>query len=125
VHEATVNSSTPNAIPDVGQAVEYHWKRHKLAALPPGKDLVGYAVPIREFSEDKFTSQGAYQAIIVSGRVIYYDGFPDDSPQQWMFCFQTVYHLTLKKIFLVSCDAESVIPKMEVRDGYPHNEAND
>ena len=124
VHEATVNPSIPNLPPDVGNAVEYHWKRHKLSSLPPGKGSV-LLVPIRAFSEDKFTPQGAYQAILVAGRVGYYDGFPDDPLQQWSFCFQSVYHLTLTKIFLVSCDAELVIPQMKNRDGYPRNEAND
>lgn len=124
VHEATVNSSIPNVPPNAAQATEYHWKRHRVASLPPGKDLIGFAVPVRAFDSTKFTDQGAYQSLVVAGQVTYSDGFPDDSQQQWLFCFQSVYHLTLKRIFLVPCDPERVIPQMEKRDGFPQNEAN-
>jgi hypothetical protein len=125
VHEATVNSSVPNSKLDIKTAVEYGWKRHKLAPVPPGQDLFGLSVPVREFSEAKFTPQGAYQSILIAGRVTFGDGFPDDGQQEWPFCFQSVYHLVLKQLFFVPCDAGVVIPQMEDRDGYPNNEQND
>jgi hypothetical protein len=125
VHEATVNSASPNLKPDPRNAVEYHWKRSKLAPMPAGLDLFGLVVPVPDFSEQKFTPEGAYQAMLIAGRLTYSDGFPDDGQQEWPFCFQSVYHLALKKIFFVPCEAALVIPRMESRDGYPLNEESD
>ncbi len=123
VHEATMNSSTPNVEPNINNAVEYHWDRHKLAGAPPSPNFFGFTVPIREFSQDKFSPQGVYQAILVAGGVSYDDGFPEDGMQTWPLCFSSVYHLVLKEIFWVPCDAERLLPIMEKRDGYPNNEA--
>lgn len=125
VHEATMNTSRPNVAPNINEAVEYHWKRHKLTGLPPGPNFFGMKVPIREFSEDKFKPEGAYQAVLVAGRVRYDDGFANDGSQTWPFCFQSQYQTILKQIFLVPCDPDPVIPLMEKRDGYPNNEASD
>jgi hypothetical protein len=123
IHGVTSNATTPNLRPDT--TVESHWKRHKLYSLPPGNDLVGFKVPISKFSESKFTPEGAFQTIVVAGRVVYQDGFPDDGQQEWAFCFSSVYHLTLKQIFFQPCDPALFIPQMERVDGYPANEAND
>jgi hypothetical protein len=124
-HESTSNA-TRATIPEIASAVEYHWKRHKVAALPPGKGLFSFLVPVHAFSEDKFKpDEGTYQLILVAGKISYYDGFPDDDRQEWLFCFQSVYHLDLKRIVFVYCDPERVIPQMENRDGYPRNEAAD
>jgi hypothetical protein len=122
VHEATVNLSVPNSKPDIQTAVEAAWKRHSLAPLPPGQDLFAIQVPVREFSESRFTSQGAYQTVLIAGRITYNDGFPDDSQQEWPFCFQSVLNL---KLFFAPCDARLVIPQMEARDGYPRNGQTD
>lgn len=124
VHEATMNLSTPNIEANIFDAVEYHWKRHRLSGIPPSINFMGLMVPAPQFSEDKFTPQGAYQAVVVAGSVSYSDGFPDDGPQTWPFCFGSVYHLTLKQIFLVPCDPGLVIPQMENHDGYPSHEAS-
>jgi hypothetical protein len=122
VHEATVNSSVPNVNPDISKSGEYYWQRHHLAPLPPGDDAFGLAVPVRAFDASKYTLDGVYQSILVAGQISYFDGFPDDGSQQWLFCFETVYHLILKQIFVVPCEPEKVIPQMENRDGYPRNE---
>lgn len=96
-----------------------------MASLPPGKDLFSLLIPVRAFAEDKFKAEeGTYQLIFVAGKVAYYDGFPDDDTQEWPFCFQSVYHLALKRIVLAYCDPERVLPQMEKRDGYPNNEDN-
>jgi hypothetical protein len=71
VHEATVNSSIPNAPPNIATAVEYHWKRHKLSPMPPSNNAFGIQVPLREFAQDKYTTQGAYQGVLIAGRVFY------------------------------------------------------
>jgi hypothetical protein len=63
--------------------------------------------------------------MLVAGRVTYDDGFPDDGQQEWPFCYQTNYHVLLKQIVLVPCDAARWIPVLEKRDGYPRNEQND
>jgi hypothetical protein len=93
--------------------------------MPPSTNTFAIMVPVPQFSEDKFTAQGAYQQLIVAGRVPYDDGFPDDGPETSPFCFGSIYHLTFKQIIWVPCDPELVIPKMEHHDGYPGNEAND
>ena len=41
-HEATFNVSR-NVPPEIASATEYHWKRHKVASLPPGKRIVQFA----------------------------------------------------------------------------------
>jgi len=119
-HEATVNMPVLNVAPDIKDAVEFHWKSNR-GPISPGRNLVTLAIPTA-FSESKFTPQGAFQAILIAGTVTYEDGFADDGPQQWAFCFQSVYHLTLKKIFWVACDPTIVLPQMEKLDGYPNNE---
>jgi hypothetical protein len=101
--------------------VEYHWKRHKLSGSPPGVNFFGLKVPIPEFSQDKFKTEGAYQAVMVAGRVFYDDGFSNYRSQTW----PSQYHTILKQIFLVPCDPARVIPLLEKRDGYPNNEASD
>jgi hypothetical protein len=125
VHEATTNATIPNAEGNIYNSVEYHWKRHKFSLMPPSTNSFAIKAPVPQFSEDKFTVQGAYQQLIVAGRVSYDDGFPDDGPQTSPFCFGSQYHTMLKQIFLVPCDPELVIPKMENHDGYPGNEAKD
>jgi hypothetical protein len=66
----TMNLSKPNAEANVSDAMEYHWKRHKLSGLPPGVNLFGVKIPVREFSQDKFKPEGAYQVVVVAGRVL-------------------------------------------------------
>jgi hypothetical protein len=123
-HEANINV-THNAVPEIASAVEYHWKRTTVASLPPGKGLFSLLIPIRAFSADKFKpEEGTYQLIFVSGKMSYYDGFPDDDGQEWPFCFQGVYHLALKRIVLAYCNPGRVLPQMGKRDGYPNHEDN-
>jgi len=122
-HEATVNMSIANAAPNIKEAVEFHWKSTR-GQIPPGQNHVTLAIPVTAFSEAKFGPQGAYQAIFIAGRIKYEDGFPDDPLQKWSFCFQSVYHLTLKQLFWVSCDPSLILPQMEKLDGYPNNEQN-
>jgi len=118
-----MNSSAPNAELNINNAVEYHWKRHKLSGAPPVPNFFGFTIPIREFSQDKYTPEGVYQGILVAGGISYDDGFPADRTQTWPFCYASTYHLVLKQIFWVPCDAERLVPLMEQRDGYPNNEA--
>ena len=126
VHAATFNSQISNNFNlETGAPAELGWRRHSISPLPPGKDLITVAIPLPEFAEAKYTPQGVFQIILVVGRVAYGDGFPDDGAQEWPFCYQTVYHTSLKKIFLVSCDAAHWLPVLEKRDGYPNNEQRD
>jgi hypothetical protein len=87
VHEATIDSQVANSTLDIRTAAEYHWKRHKLGSMPPGNNIFELKIPIRHFLPDKYTPDGVFQAMLVAGRVEYYDGFPDDGPQLWTFCF--------------------------------------
>ena len=126
VHAATINSEISNRFtPESDTTSEFNWRRHLLSPLPPGKDLITLAVPIPNFSEFKYAPQGVYQLILFSGRVVYDDGFSDDGQQEWPFCYQTTYHVILKRIFLVPCSAARWIPVLERRDGYPRNEQTD
>jgi hypothetical protein len=126
VHAATFNSELSNKCdPETGTPAELGWRRHRISSLPPGKDLITVAIPLPEFAEAKYTPEGVFQIILVVGRVSYGDGFPDDGEQEWPFCYQSVYHTSLKKIFLIPCDAARWLPVLEKRDGYPNNEQRD
>jgi hypothetical protein len=126
VHAATLNSEISNNFNlETGTPVELGWRRHRISPLPPGKDLITIAIPLHEFAEARYTPKGVFQIILVVGRVAYGDGFPDDGEQEWLFCYQTVYHTSLRKIFLVPCDAAHWLPVLEKRDGYPNNEQGD
>lgn len=117
-HEATINMQIANSTPIVANAVESHWKATNGPA-PPGEKVITLAIPVPAFSESQFRPDGAYQAIFIAGRIGYRDGFPDDPAQEWNFCFQSVYHLVLKKLFWVACDPSVILPQMEKIDGFP------
>jgi hypothetical protein len=126
IHEATFNFPATDAPIDTKYAVEYHWKRHKLASLPPGTGLFRFVIPVRSLDDVKLSSaQGAYQTIFVAGSITYGDGFSDDPEQTWQFCFNTRFSIPLKTTLMVACDADQMIPLMEKLDGYPNNESTD
>jgi hypothetical protein len=122
-HEATFNISLPNVAPLFGDVVEVHWKSYK-GPIPPGKNIMSVVIKVPAFSQSKFTPEGedGFQEIAIAGLVIYEDGFADDGPQKWKFCFSTLYQLNLRTIFWTPCDADTVLPNLEALDRYPNNE---
>ncbi len=105
-------------------AMEFHWKRHRTTYIQPGvSPPLIIAIPIPAASETEIVAKK--QSIFVAGSISYNDGFEDDNMQGSPFCWQTIYHLTIKQIFWTQCDPTFVIPRMETWDGYPKNEQHD
>jgi hypothetical protein len=118
-HEATVYTPDPGSPVIFKNAIEYSWKRYRFPSSGTGNP---YSIDITTPSASQAKIEGGLQSILTSGTIIYGDGFPDDPPQEWYFCFHTVYHLLEKRILIAPCDPNLIIPKMEALDGYPNNE---
>jgi hypothetical protein len=118
IHEMTVDKLAPFDVS--GNAIEHVWKRYYLPYFPANSIPFHIDLPLPAASKVKL--EGGLQVVVVAGTITYTDGFPDDPPGQWPVCLSTVWHLIEKRIFLVPCDPEVEIPKMEALDGYPNNE---
>jgi hypothetical protein len=125
IHEATLDSTIPNAInADANDVAEAHWRPHTLAPFPPDSDALPIAVAIHGYSEDKYTPQGAFQQIFVAGRISYDDAFSEDGPQSYDFCYRSGYSTEMQKLYFTPCDPRKVLPALEKRDGYPQVQAS-
>ena len=118
VHEATYYTPSPERVP-FENAAEKSWQHTEWSSILPGNhQSIGVPVPLLD---DTLTNNG-HQVTIVAGTVSYNDGFPRTPTRVWKFCFRTIYQVTMKKSFIIICDPEKTIPKLEKADGYPNNE---
>lgn len=120
-HEVTVEQTNTFIPPDiVSHAVERHWKQFSVLSVSPGSDVLEIAIPLPAFSKERLKLGS--QAVVIAGSITYNDGFPDDTTQTFLFCWQSVRQLIVKKTFWAPCEAPRVIPTMKKLDGYPQNE---
>jgi hypothetical protein len=122
VHSATVYMPIPFGKVDFRNAIDHHWKRYHFSSSSVGAPY-GIALPFPNASESQLTD--GTRGIVISGYVIYNDGFMEDSKQTDTFCTHTMVQTVAKELFLSPCDGKEIIPKMEYLDGYPSNEDQD
>jgi len=103
-----------------GSAIEKGWQHHAFDSIEPGTP---HSIIVPLHMMDKGAIEKGQQVDIVVGFVSYNDGFPDTPTQRWNFCVNTVYHFTLKQVFLTNCDPNMFLPAAELADGYPNNES--
>ena len=120
LHNATFNAEA-NEFPTSTNMVDKSWKRHRPASFAPGP-RVDLAIPIKQYSRTRM--EKGRQIIMLAGRIIYNDGFPDDPRQEWPFCFQTTFHFIVNQLLWYPCDARLTLPDLEKLDGYPNNESH-
>jgi hypothetical protein len=122
VHEATADRTPKNSELSI---VECHWHKYKLARIFRGSSLTsrdnpGLLMPLHRASITKI--QANIESITVAGTMTYNDGFVEDGSDTQIFCFQTIYNPIEKEPMWMPCDADSIIKRLELLDGYPKNE---
>lgn len=119
IHEATYNVANLTMSAPLDAPDQKSWQHNSWSSVLPGNhQSVGIPVPLLD---QKLSDQGL-QLVMVAGSISYNDGFPETPNQTWKFCFRTVHQITMKKTFIIICDPDQMIPKLEKADGYPNNE---
>jgi hypothetical protein len=119
VHEATYNTHNITGAFSFDNPAEKSWQHTQWDTVVPGSHQT-LAVPVPLLEESQM-NKGS-QSVIVAGTIVYNDGFTGTKDQTWQFCFRNVYQVVMKKSYIIVCDPEEILPKLEKADGYPNNE---
>jgi hypothetical protein len=122
IHEVTIDGIDPAAVHSVRYPpTEVHWRHYELESVPTTPtQIMGFTVFIPALNADSLNS-GREQVIIV-GVITYSDGFPDDTEQQWPFCYGSAMLAQSKNLQWAVCDSNLYLPQAINEDHYPNNE---
>lgn len=121
IHQATIKLPNSTTAPDIKNAIDCHGEGHWFGPIPPGNNLAAVQIPAIKVSLADFAVGS--EVLWVAGTVTYGDGFPDDGPQEWSFCFQSGYHSILKEAYWTDCDPSVILPQIQKCDDYPKGAA--
>jgi hypothetical protein len=124
IHEVTLDGTDPAAVrPTQILPTEAHWRHHEMESIPPTSNQTRtftVFVPARNVD---YLNSGREQVFVV-GVVTYSDGFPDDTEQQWPFCYGNAMLSQSKAMTWAVCDSNFYLPQAIQADHYPNNEAD-
>jgi hypothetical protein len=119
VHQATYSIAQVGDQIDWNSPTDKSWQHNDWQSIQPGNHN-SMLVPLPSFDESMYNS--GHQLVVVAGTLTYNDGFSDTPQRVWKFCLRSIHHLVTNKTYLIGCDPEDVIPRLEKVDGYPQNE---
>ena len=98
--------------------VERHKQINTIPAVVPttaGPSPISIGVTVPEISKERLMLNGT-QLVLIVGTITYDAGFEEVKGQRVPFCIQTVYQTLAKSVYLIPCDPNVYLPRMESAD---------